>query len=90
MSDAEPKHKFSKYHLADIGITICCYAGQNAALPYPIKITHNRNLAYEKCGPSKRRQIKGFEQRPSLKIGCHLDLFIWATAFLMPQCAFIN
>lgn len=34
-----------------IGIVLACYDKDNAALPYPIKISH-RNAVYEECEPS--------------------------------------
>ena len=35
-----------------IGIALACYDEDNAALPYPIKITHNPKAVYENCEPS--------------------------------------
>lgn len=35
-----------------IGIALACYDSDNAALPYPIKITHDPDAVYEQCSPS--------------------------------------
>ena len=35
-----------------IGIWMACYDADNAALDYPIKITHNKYAVYEDCHPS--------------------------------------
>ena len=44
--------KLGGYSYRNIGIDIACYDEDNAALPFPIKITHNPNLKYEDCEPS--------------------------------------
>ena len=33
----------------DIGIEMACYDEDNRRLPYPIKITHDKNAVYEEC-----------------------------------------
>lgn len=43
-----------------IGIEIACYDEDNAALPFPIKITHNKNAIYEDCKPSKSDPNQGW------------------------------
>ena len=46
-------------YLRNIGIDIACYDEQNAALPFPIKITHDKNAEYEDYGPSKSDPNQG-------------------------------
>ncbi len=43
---------YDREYLRDIGIDISCYDEQNTALPYPIKITHDKNAVYEDCDAS--------------------------------------
>ena len=45
----------------DIGISIACYDEDNEALPFPIKITHDRYASYELCPPSKSDPNQGWE-----------------------------
>lgn len=45
--------KYGEDYLREIGIDIGCYDRQNAALPYPLKVTHDENAIYEDCKPSK-------------------------------------
>lgn len=44
-----------------IGIELACYDEDNAALPFPIKITHDPNATYEMCGPSKSDPNQGWK-----------------------------
>lgn len=44
-----------------IGIEIACYDEDNAALPFPIKITHDANVIYEECEPSPSDPDQGWE-----------------------------
>ena len=44
----------------EIGIEIACYDEQNAALPYPIKIT-SKPMEYDEVEPSKRDPNQGWE-----------------------------
>ena len=44
-----------------LGIDIACYDEDNAALPYPIKITYNKNAVYEHCSPSPSDPNQGWE-----------------------------
>ena len=41
--------KYGDDWLRCLGIDIACYDEQNAALKYPIKITHDSTAVYEKC-----------------------------------------
>ena len=43
-----------------IGIELSCYDDDNAALPYPIKITHDPDAVYELCGPSDSDPNQGW------------------------------
>lgn len=44
-----------------IGIDLACYDEDNAALPFPIKITHDANAIYEECEPSPSDPDQGWE-----------------------------
>lgn len=64
-SDTMSRYNFDfKYRY--IGIDIACYDKQNAALPYPIKITHNWFCSYEQCPYSKTDPLQGWEMNPEL------------------------
>ena len=43
-----------------VGIDIACYDEQNAALRYPIKITHDPDAVYEECNPSPNDPNQGW------------------------------
>lgn len=49
-----------EHELRIIGIDIACYDEDNAALPYPIKITHDANRCYESCDPSDSDPDQGW------------------------------
>lgn len=44
-----------------IGIELACYDEDNEALPFPIKITHDKHACYELCRPSKSDPNQGWE-----------------------------
>ena len=52
--------KYGDDYLRLIGIDIACYDEQNAALEYPIKITHDKKAVYEECEPSKGDEYQGW------------------------------
>ena len=54
------KEKYGSSFLREIGIDIGCYDEQNAALEYPLKITHDENAVYEDCDPSKGDPHQGW------------------------------
>lgn len=60
LSDEDMKLKYGKDYKRNIGIDISCYDKQNAALKYPIKITHNPDVIYEECEPSKKDPNQGW------------------------------
>ncbi|MBO5551318.1 MAG: hypothetical protein J5966_05105 [Lachnospiraceae bacterium] len=51
LSDEEMTDKYGHDWKRCIGIDVACYDEQNAALPYPIKISHTP-ADYEMCAPS--------------------------------------
>lgn len=61
LSEREMKEKYGDDWKRIIGIDIGCYDDQNAALPYPIKITHDPNAVYEDCSPSLSDPDQGWE-----------------------------
>lgn len=61
LSDEEMKEKYGDDFKRIIGIDIACYDEQNAALKYPIKITHDANAVYENCKPSDSDPNQGWE-----------------------------
>ena len=60
IDDDEMEAKYGDYWLREIGIDIACYDEQNAALPYPIKITHDKKAIYEECEPSPSDPNQGW------------------------------
>lgn len=44
----------------NIGIYMACYDEDNARLPYPIKITHDKDAVYEECDPSNEDPNQGW------------------------------
>ena len=52
---------YGENYLRLIGINIACYDEQNAALAYPIKITHDPEAIYEDCGPSDSDPNQGWQ-----------------------------
>lgn len=58
-SDDEMTERYYEQWKREIGIVISCYDEQNAALPYPIKITYDENAVYENCKPSKSDPNQG-------------------------------
>ena len=51
-----------------IGIKVSCYDDQNAALKYPIKITHDPDAVYEQCGPSDGDPNQGWAEEEEDKV----------------------
>lgn len=49
------------FELRTIGIYMACYDEDNERLPYPIKITHDKNAIYENCEPSKSDPNQGWK-----------------------------
>lgn len=49
VSEPEMIDRYGSDYLRNIGITIACYDEDNAALRYPIKITHDPSAVYEDC-----------------------------------------
>lgn len=54
------------YGLRDIGIDIACYDEDNAALPYPIKITMATDQSYESLPPSKSLGCGNYDYTPEV------------------------
>lgn len=54
------EEKYGPDFLRKIGIDIACYDDQNAALEYPIKITHDEKAVYEECEPSNGDEHQGW------------------------------
>ena len=52
--------KYGNNWKRDIGVYIACYDHQNAALPYPIKITHDPYAVYEECSWSPEDPNQGW------------------------------
>jgi len=59
LSDAEMTEKYGSEWKRNLGIDVACYDEQNAALKYPIKITHDYNGIYETCPASKSDPNQG-------------------------------
>lgn len=59
MTKEEFQKKNGEYR--GVGIDLACYDEDNAALPYPIKITHDPDLKYEDCEPSLMDPNQGWE-----------------------------
>ena len=58
LSDKEMREKYGDDYKRLIGIDIGCYDEQNAALKFPIKISHEPAV-YENCGPSNEDPNQG-------------------------------
>jgi hypothetical protein len=50
--EVRAKEKRACFEYRFIGIDLACWDEDNAAIKYPIKITHTPNAVYEKCNPS--------------------------------------
>ena len=59
LSDEEMRKKYGNDFKRIIGIDIACYDEQNAALKFPIKISHEPAV-YENCNPSDGDPNQGF------------------------------
>ena len=60
LSKPEMRQKYGDDYLREIGIEIACDDKDNAALRYPIKITHDASAVYEDCGPSPSDPDQGW------------------------------
>ena len=60
LDDETMRERYDDDYLRNIGIDIACYDEQNAALKYPIKITHDKDAVYEDCNPSKSDPNQGW------------------------------
>ena len=59
-SDEYLRDAYGDDYLRNIGINVACYDKQNAALKYPIKLSHRTTDVYEECGPSLSDPDQGF------------------------------
>jgi len=60
VGDATMRERYGEDYKRTVGIVIACYDDDNAALKYPIKITHDPEAVYEDCEPSKSDPNQGW------------------------------